>query len=84
MTWVVTAVMTLLGALSYGELAAAMPEAGGQYVFLKRIYHRAVRFPVRVDGVYDHTNGYHCGRGGGLCQVYGRVPAAGIARCVGA
>src|ERR1035441_2452620 len=29
---VVTAVLTLIGALSYGELAAMMPKAGGQYV----------------------------------------------------
>ena len=27
--------MTLIGALSYGELAAAMPHAGGQYVYLR-------------------------------------------------
>ena len=33
--WVVSGVMTLIGALSYGELAAAMPRAGGQYVYLR-------------------------------------------------
>jgi APA family basic amino acid/polyamine antiporter len=33
--WVATAVLTVFGALSYGELAAAMPRAGGQYVFLR-------------------------------------------------
>lgn len=33
--WVITAVMTLIGALSYGELAAMMPHAGGQYVYLR-------------------------------------------------
>ena len=33
--WVVTGVITLLGALSYGELAAMFPRAGGQYVFLR-------------------------------------------------
>jgi APA family basic amino acid/polyamine antiporter len=36
--WGVTAVMTILAALSYGELAAAMPRAGGQYVFLREAY----------------------------------------------
>ncbi len=36
--WIITAVMTILGALSYGELAAAMPHAGGQYVFLREAY----------------------------------------------
>jgi len=33
--WVVTGVMTMIGALSYGELAAMMPKAGGQYVYLR-------------------------------------------------
>jgi APA family basic amino acid/polyamine antiporter len=33
--WVVTAVLTIIGALSYGELAAMMPKAGGQYVYLR-------------------------------------------------
>ncbi len=33
--WVITAVMTIIGALSYGELAAMMPRAGGQYVYLR-------------------------------------------------
>ncbi len=33
--WLVTALMTLIGALSYGELAAMMPKAGGQYVYLR-------------------------------------------------
>ncbi len=33
--WIVTAIMTMIGALSYGELAAMMPRAGGQYVYLR-------------------------------------------------
>jgi basic amino acid/polyamine antiporter, APA family len=33
--WIVTGVMTLIAALSYGELAAMMPKAGGQYVYLR-------------------------------------------------
>lgn len=33
--WVITGVMTMIGALSYGELAAMMPRAGGQYVYLR-------------------------------------------------
>lgn len=33
--WVVTGFMTIVGALSYGELAAMMPRAGGQYVYLR-------------------------------------------------
>jgi len=36
--WIVGGVLTLFGALSYGELAAAFPHAGGQYVYLKESY----------------------------------------------
>ena len=37
--WAVAGVMTVLGALSYGELAAMMPQAGGQYVHPYRKPH---------------------------------------------
>ncbi len=33
--WVFTAILTIIAALSYGELAAMMPKAGGQYVYLR-------------------------------------------------
>src|SRR4029453_7458826 len=36
--WVLGGVLTLFGALSYGEMAAAMPRAGGQYVFLSEAF----------------------------------------------
>src|SRR4051812_18478312 len=36
--WLVTGVMTLMGALSYAELAGMMPHAGGQYVYLREAY----------------------------------------------
>lgn len=35
LAWVLSSVMTVLGALAYGELAAMYPRAGGQYVFLR-------------------------------------------------
>ncbi|HJQ10236.1 MAG TPA: amino acid permease [Gemmatimonadaceae bacterium] len=35
MAWILTGVITIFGALSYGELAAMYPRAGGQYVFLR-------------------------------------------------
>jgi APA family basic amino acid/polyamine antiporter len=37
-TWLVAATLTLIAALSYGELAAAMPQAGGQYVYLREAF----------------------------------------------
>ena len=33
--WLITGFMTVIGALSYGELAAMMPRAGGQYIYLR-------------------------------------------------
>jgi basic amino acid/polyamine antiporter, APA family len=38
MTWLATALLTMTAALSYGELAAAMPQAGGQYVYLREAF----------------------------------------------
>jgi APA family basic amino acid/polyamine antiporter len=38
LTWFATAALTLVAALSYGELAAAMPHAGGQYVYLREAF----------------------------------------------
>src|ERR671932_901231 len=38
MVWVVTGLLTVAAALSYGELAAMMPKAGGQYVYLRESY----------------------------------------------
>ena len=37
--WVAGGIIALCGALSYGELGAAMPGAGGEYLFLSRLYH---------------------------------------------
>ena len=36
--WVITGMLTLMASLSYGELAAMMPRAGGQYVYLREAY----------------------------------------------
>src|SRR5215467_972324 len=36
--WLITGVLTVVGALSYGELAAMMPKAGGQYVYLREAF----------------------------------------------
>lgn len=36
--WIITGLLTVMAALSYGELAAMMPKAGGQYVYLRESY----------------------------------------------
>src|SRR5713226_10282240 len=38
MAWVITGALTVAAALSYGELAAMMPNAGGQYIYLRESY----------------------------------------------
>ena len=38
LVWLIAGVMTIAGALAYGELAAMMPQAGGQYVYLREAY----------------------------------------------
>jgi basic amino acid/polyamine antiporter, APA family len=38
MAWIITGALTLTAALSYGELAAMMPRAGGQYVYLREAF----------------------------------------------
>jgi len=38
MVWIITGLLTITAALSYGELAAMMPQAGGQYVYLREAY----------------------------------------------
>ena len=44
MAWLLTGVMTCFGALTYGELAAMFPRAGGQYVFLRESFSPLVGF----------------------------------------
>ncbi|CAM3989399.1 APC family permease [Flavobacterium sinopsychrotolerans] len=42
--WLVTGLITVAAALSYGELAGMMPNAGGQFVYIQRAYGRLVSF----------------------------------------
>jgi len=42
--WVITAVMTIAAAISYGELSAIFPKAGGQYTYLKEIFGKMMGF----------------------------------------
>lgn len=43
-TWLITGLLTMSAALSYGELAGMMPNAGGQYVYIQRAYGKLVSF----------------------------------------
>jgi basic amino acid/polyamine antiporter, APA family len=42
--WLITGIITVIGAISYGELASMMPNVGGQYVYLKEAYHPLIGF----------------------------------------
>lgn len=42
--WVITGLMTMIAAISYGELGGMFPKAGGQYVYLKEAYNKFIAF----------------------------------------
>src|SRR5690348_6158079 len=42
--WLVSGLITIAAALSYGELAGMMPKAGGQYVYIQRAYNKVIAF----------------------------------------
>lgn len=42
--WVLSGVITLLAALSYGELAGMMPDAGGQFIYIRRAFGKLSSF----------------------------------------
>lgn len=42
--WVLTGIVTVIAAVSYGELSAMFPKAGGQYVYLKEAYNKLIAF----------------------------------------
>lgn len=42
--WIIGGIIALCGALSYGELGAAMPRSGGEYHYLSKLYHPAIGF----------------------------------------
>lgn len=43
-TWLLTGLLTMSAALSYGELAGMMPNAGGQYVYIQKAYGKLISF----------------------------------------
>ncbi len=44
LVWLITGILTIIGALSYGELAGMMPHAGGLYVYLREAYNPLIGF----------------------------------------
>ena len=44
LVWVLSGLMTMIAAVSYGELSAMYPKAGGQYVYLREAYNKLIAF----------------------------------------
>lgn len=42
--WLLSGIMTIIAAVSYGELSAMFPKAGGQYIYLKEAYNKLIGF----------------------------------------
>lgn len=42
--WLLSGIITMIAAVSYGELSAMFPNAGGQYVYLKEAYNKLIAF----------------------------------------
>jgi len=42
--WVISGIITMIAAVSYGELSAMFPKAGGQYVYLREAYNKLIAF----------------------------------------
>ena len=44
LVWVLAGFITILGSLCYGELASGIPDEGGQYIYLKKIFNERIAF----------------------------------------
>ena len=61
LVWFLGGLLTLCGALTYAELGAMLPQAGGEYVYLREAYGPFWAFPERVDLFFCNKSGIHCG-----------------------
>ena len=81
LAWIAAGVITLLGALSYGELAAMYPRAGGQYVFLRESMG-PLGFSVWLDAFSRHTDRDDRRGGSGICALSWRPDSLRFSRVV--
>src|SRR4051794_22876905 len=72
LVWIVTGLITVIGALSYAELAGMMPKAGGQYVFLREGLSPAAGFLYRWAPFAGLPTGTIAAGGGGVGPVLPR------------
>ena len=50
--WIVGAILSIFGALAFAELGAAIPEAGGEYAYLRRGFSPSMGFSVWLDAFH--------------------------------
>ena len=63
LAWVVGGLLSFAGALTYAELGAMKPQAGGEYVYVRDGYGPTGRISLRVDLVRDREAGFDRDRG---------------------
>ena len=89
LVWVVGGLLSLAGALTYAELAAMMPEAGGEYVFIREAYGRVWGFLYGWTRFFVATTGGLAGLAAGFAIFLniasgGRLAAQGLVTIVAA
>src|SRR3989449_2446264 len=70
LTWVITGLLTITAALSYGELGAMMPTARGQNVYLREAYSPLWGFPYRWTLFLVLQSGTIAARAGGFSPLF--------------
>ena len=78
--WLIAGLMTIIAAVSYGELASMMPKAGGVYVYLTGSLQSVKRFPVWLDAVHGHPGRINCRCCHGIREISRRASFPGYPR----
>ena len=79
--WILTGFMTILGALSYAELAAMMPRAGGQYIYLKEAFGPLWGFLYGWSLLFSaQTHVRECGSNDRRANAFGSVSHFALAK----
>ena len=76
--WIFTGVLTIAGALSYGELAAMMPRAGGMYIYLREAFSPLWGFLYGWTLCTVIQTGHHCSRRHRLRALFRRALSVGF------
>ena len=68
--WIFGGIIGVGGAFIWAELAATLPEVGGQYAYLREAYHPAVAFLIWLGVTARHTDRRHGGGIDHLCPLF--------------